>query len=64
MNTVTCHTDGCANSGITIDMQLSFDVVDIDGTTTTYTVGSVSCGICGQPITDIEPPLDRPPDAS
>ena len=46
---VTCHTDGCPNAGIPIEMQLTWD--DEDGTE--HRVGSVACGPCGQPITDI-----------
>jgi hypothetical protein len=57
VNTVTCHTDDCANSGIPIEMQLSFEVTDEWGETSTITVGSVVCGVCGQPISDIDPPL-------
>jgi hypothetical protein len=58
VNTVTCHTEGCTNSGIPIEMQLSFDVVDEWGETSTVTVGSVQCGVCGQQITDISETSD------
>jgi hypothetical protein len=50
MATVTCHTDGCENNGIPIEMDLTFT----DDEDNVHTVGSVSCGPCGQPITDIE----------
>jgi hypothetical protein len=53
-STVTCHTDGCENNGIGIEMTLSFQVTDEWGETSTVTVGSVQCGVCGQPITDIQ----------
>lgn len=49
MATVTCHTSGCGNAEIPIDLDLTF--VDEDGTT--RTVDSVACGVCGQPIDDV-----------
>lgn len=49
MTLVTCHTAGCENSGISIDMNLEY--VGPDGQTT-Y-VSGVICGVCGQDITDI-----------
>lgn len=57
MSIVTCHTEGCENAGIPLEMTLSG--VDAD-TGDAWQVASVSCGPCGQPITDIDPPLDAP----
>lgn len=48
MTAVTCHTAGCSNAGIPIDLTLSW--VDDDGNT--QTVDAVACGVCGQEITD------------
>jgi hypothetical protein len=56
-NTVTCHTDGCDNNGVPIEMTLSWTETDIDGQLVQHTVSGVVCGVCGQPITDIAPPL-------
>ena len=49
MALVTCHTEGCGNAGIAIDLPLTY--LD-DETGETVTVDSVACGVCGQPITD------------
>lgn len=38
---LTCHTEGCGNA----DEGISVDVPE--------DVGAYSCGVCGQPITDI-----------
>lgn len=43
MHGVTCRTEGCENGGYTI-------ILSRPG-------HSVICGPCGQPITDIDPPL-------
>lgn len=51
MSVVTCHTEGCENADIPIEMALSY--VDFD-TGETVTVDAVACGACGQPITDIK----------
>jgi hypothetical protein len=40
--TVTCHTENCGNAGHAIVMQVPSDV------------GGFSCGVCAQPITDIQ----------
>lgn len=48
MHTVTCQTDGCANAGIPVDLNLSWED---DGTT--YTADQVVCGVCGEQITDV-----------
>jgi len=50
MATVTCHTEDCPNAGHAIDLNLEY--VD-DETGEIRTVDSVSCGTCGQQITDI-----------
>jgi hypothetical protein len=55
MSHATCHTDGCDNNGIPVDVG-DLTAVD-DATGDTYTMG-VCCGVCGQPITDI---TDSPP---
>jgi hypothetical protein len=39
--TLTCHTDGCANEDIPIEVM-------VDPTVTRF-----GCGVCGQPITDV-----------
>lgn len=50
MATVTCHTPDCANQGVPLEMNLTYE--DEDGNTQAIT--SVYCGPCGQPITDID----------
>lgn len=50
MTNVTCHTDGCPNAGIPLDVQLSW--TDDDGET--HETTDIVCGPCGNPITDIE----------
>ena len=42
MKTVVCHTDGCANENVPIDVSASEETMD------------VGCGPCGQPIDDIK----------
>ena len=49
MATATCHTEGCPNAGHPIEIELTF--IDFDGNE--QSVGGVTCGPCGQPITDI-----------
>ena len=46
---VTCHTEGCRNADIPIDLTLEYE--DEEGLT--RTVDAVACGVCGQPITDL-----------
>lgn len=46
VHTVTCRTDGCGNSNIGIDLD-----------DPTY---EVMCGACGEPITDVHPPIPEP----
>lgn len=50
MSTVTCHTEGCGNDGIPIEMNLT--TRDEAGTVQQITL--VICGVCGQPIYDIK----------
>jgi hypothetical protein len=50
MSVLTCHTDGCLNQDEPIDMDL--DYTDEGGQTQTIT--DVFCGVCSQPITDIQ----------
>lgn len=65
--TATCHTEDCANAGIAIDVgTLTYE----DPFTGELVAVDVSCGVCGEPITDIEgraalpgaPTDDDPPD--
>lgn len=56
MSLVTCHTEGCPNAEIPIELATSF--VD-EETGETVRVGSVTCGACGQPITDIQEPQNE-----
>lgn len=48
MATVTCHTEGCGNAEIPIELALT---ADLDGEVVAAVV--VHCGVCGQEITDI-----------
>lgn len=54
MATVTCHTEGCGNAGVPIELDLTFYN---DETGETEVAGAVACGACSTPIEDIEPPL-------
>lgn len=54
MSALTCHTAGCPNQDLPIEMGLT--VVDPDTGALVY-VDSVVCGACGQPITDVVPPF-------
>lgn len=56
MSTATCHTQDCGNEGHPIDVG-DLTMTD-DETGETFTAG-VSCGVCGQPITDVG---DAPPE--
>lgn len=49
MATVTCRTPDCGNEGIPLEMNLT---LEMDGEV--ITIDTVQCGVCGQPITDIE----------
>jgi hypothetical protein len=60
-HTVTCHTEGCGNADAAIELELGYtDPMSGDF----YPVDSVVCGVCGEQITDVEPPLETvdPPD--
>lgn len=57
--TATCHTEGCANAEQPIEVVCDYPDPDNPDAPLT-TVGAVQCGVCGQPITDIQPPLDQP----
>lgn len=50
MATLTCHTEGCGNAEIPIELELSW--TDDEGVA--HTTDSAFCGACGNPITDIE----------
>ncbi|HEY7487131.1 MAG TPA: hypothetical protein VH912_21930 [Streptosporangiaceae bacterium] len=52
MSTVTCHTEGCDNNGV--PLQLDLTVYDPDTGQPAGTTSTVICGPCGQPITDIQ----------
>lgn len=54
MAMVTCHTGGCENEGVPIDAMTQWQ--DEETGETRYT-DAVVCGPCGQPITDVDPPL-------
>jgi hypothetical protein len=54
MSVCTCHTEGCDNAGEPIELTLSYP--DAETGETVY-VSSVVCGVCGQEITDVDPPL-------
>jgi hypothetical protein len=57
MSIATCHTAGCENDGVPIDVgDLTIEGMFGEPPTT----ASVSCGPCGQPITDVTE--DAPPD--
>lgn len=45
--TGTCHTDGCTSNGRPVTMTVPEDA-------------GWACGACGQPITDLDPPLSVP----
>lgn len=45
-----CHTEGCSNRGIPIDVG---DLTWTDPDTGETRIASVACGVCGQPIEDV-----------
>jgi hypothetical protein len=45
----TCHTTGCPNDGIPIELATWTD----ETTGETVHADEVQCGACGQPVTDI-----------
>jgi hypothetical protein len=49
VTTVTCHTEGCENVDLPIEVPpLTFH----DPDTGEYVAATVVCGVCGNPITD------------
>jgi hypothetical protein len=52
MAQVTCHTEGCDNAGIPLEVTLTYT----DETGEVQTVAGVVCGVCGNPITDVTGP--------
>jgi hypothetical protein len=51
MSIVTCHTENCGNAEIAIDIG---DLTYRDDEGRIQQITTVVCGVCGQPITDIE----------
>lgn len=51
----TCHTEGCGNAEIHIEVELTY--ADWE-TGEVRRIDQVTCGVCGQPITDVQ---DREP---
>ncbi|WGL50636.1 hypothetical protein P5P86_11740 [Nocardioides sp. BP30] len=49
MAILTCHTDGCRSAAVAIELDLTW----VDQNDVTHTVENVTCGSCGQAITDI-----------
>ena len=49
MAIVTCHTETCSNADKPIELGLTW--TDEEGLT--QPIDSVSCGVCGQQITDV-----------
>lgn len=49
MATVTCHTAGCGNQDMALELDLTF--TDDDGQPAM--IEWVVCGVCGQQITDV-----------
>jgi hypothetical protein len=58
MATVTCRTEGCENNGIPLNVAHPMKIDDNTGEPTDQPVDpwQLSCGPCGQPITDISEP--------
>lgn len=53
-STVTCHTPGCTNADEPLELYLSWED---DETGDEQWVSAVMCGVCGNEITDVVPPL-------
>lgn len=52
MKTLTCRTEGCSKADVPVLLDLA--PVDFDtGETVLVDLANVTCGACGQPITDI-----------
>lgn len=49
MAVVTCHTEGCENSGIPLDIETTW----IDENGVEQQVDGIACGVCGEPISDV-----------
>ncbi len=52
-STVTCHTEGCANAGAPIELNLWAMNWDTGEETP---IEDVFCGVCGERITDVTAP--------
>lgn len=55
MATVTCHTPGCENDGVPIELDHPLTMNDETGVADGPPVDPwvIECGPCGQPITDV-----------
>jgi hypothetical protein len=49
MAVATCHTDGCTNAEVPIEITTSWT----DEFGEEHPVHGVTCGVCGQSITDV-----------
>lgn len=49
MSIVVCHTSGCTNADVPIDLDLTWT----DDQGQQHSIDAVVCGVCTQPITDI-----------
>jgi hypothetical protein len=58
MSWATCHTEDCANEGAPIDVGELRVYDDVEGV---WIEMGVSCGVCGEPITDISDAPPEPP---
>jgi hypothetical protein len=56
MATATCRTDGCGNADQPIEVPDTVPEMDADGTMTIRPIGpgDVACGVCGQPVQDVQ----------
>lgn len=45
--TATCHTSGCTNEGIALEV-----IAVVTGPDGNPITPNIQCGVCGQPITD------------
>lgn len=54
MSTLICHTRGCQNQDAPIQLNLS--ITDLETGQLVY-VDEVVCGLCRQPISDVDPPF-------
>lgn len=55
---VTCHTPGCANAGIHIEVELTYKDWD---TGEIERIDQVVCGVCSKPITDVQEDVPTEP---